>query len=180
MAEKKQKTPAKKADEPHTFESGWGTRSLLEEAGLGATTGTAGSKEITIRIKNPEFWRKLDDKRHREDTSWQAIGTALLWRWLRAAEEKEPAGAKSQSEQPEDWRLNLAREIISSGNVAILAAFDANLISVALQVRHGEGSVDQASLAQISATIQRISGIVRRMRGHGNPTDEPVPNELTA
>ena len=42
--------------------------------------GSTKLKEITIRV-DPEEWRMLDDKRHADRTSWQAVGIALFRGW---------------------------------------------------------------------------------------------------
>ena len=74
-------------------------------------------RQIAIRF-NPDDYKRLDDKRHAEDTTWQTVGTALWMAWL---EGKTASGAAAGSCLVCGQPLNAAAPPIPAEDRQILA-----------------------------------------------------------
>lgn len=74
-----------------------------------------GVSRIVIRVPT-ELYQRLDDKRHGDRISFQALGLRLLEQWL-----------ESNGSPPEDDALGKLREVLASGDDLVIAAVRQNI-----------------------------------------------------
>lgn len=160
-----------------------------------ATDNDEKDKRVVIRI-DPDLWQLLDDKRHAQKTTFQAVGLVLFQRWLSqaAAEERSSSGEKvdiivnksglsksrdklhtsgqiSVSEENFPW-VKLIVDILEGRNEVAVRALKSNALAFSDYVR----AVPEVSdgFADIVADLRRITSIQQRLVDAGKAPDVGV------
>jgi hypothetical protein len=153
-------------------------------------------RKITIRLTDEEFLA-LDAKRAATGTKFQQLGLKLLLDWLKGegvSEIKDSGGiaktlpgkysgsAAGDQGQSEDWRVEMAREVLNSEHPVAGVALTANIISFGLLVRqqstHNHAALDPEFRARIQKAREeneRIRAAIEELRGKSARSGKPLP-----